>query len=81
MVIDVAGKTIDSDTDGNSEGNPFYWTTGTPDTGVANLILMLGIILETEGAAADHYNLRLTVYAPDYTDGFVWTQEPVQIVA
>ncbi len=76
----TTSATIDSDTDGNGEGNSFYWTSGTPETGEANLYLSLGQALESAGLAAGFYRLRLTVYDPDHPDGLVWlSSEPVQV--
>lgn len=81
ITAEVAGTTIDSaETGGNAQGNPFYWTSGTPASGVANLYLMLGAALETAEATPENYNLRLTVYDPDHPTGLVWCQEPVQII-
>lgn len=83
MVAEVAGVTIDSaDTGGNSQGNPFYWTSGVPSAGVANLFLTLGEKLAADSTAAGTYRLRLTIYDPDHSNGLVWVStERVKIVA
>ncbi len=76
----TTSATIDSDTDGNGEGNSFYWTSGTPEPTEANLYLSLGLALESSGLTAGFYRLRLTVYDPDHPDGLVWlASEPIQI--
>jgi len=77
MVLQIGDVTIDSDTDGMGEGNPFYWTGGVPTEGVANLFLTLG------GAelASGIQDAKLIVYDPDHAAGLVWTVEKVKVVA
>ena len=82
MTLEIDGQTLDSATlGGNGSGNPFYWTSGTPASGVANLFLNLGTAAEDAGVSAGNHNVRLTVYSPDYTDGLVWVgSEPITVV-
>lgn len=77
MTLQIGAVTLDSADDGNGLGNPFYWTSGVPASGVANLFLTLGGAELTAGFA----NARLTIYDPDHPNGLVWTQEPVNIIA
>ncbi len=84
MTAELSGTngsaTVDSDDDGNGQGNPFYWTGGVPESDEANLFLSLGGPLETAGLTSGYYNLRLTIYDPDHADGLVWlSSEPVQV--
>ena len=81
FVVEVAGETIEVTSAEKVEFGPIYWTTGTPETDVANLFLNLGEPLETAEVTAGYYDLRLIAYDADHDDGFVWCQEPVQIIA
>ena len=82
MVLKIDGQTLDSDTAGNGEGNTFYWTSGTPASGVPNLYLRLGPAADSAGVTAGNQNMRLIVYDPDNTDGITWlSSEPVTVIA
>ena len=81
MTLEIDSQTLDSATDGNGSGNPFYWTTGVPATGVANLFLTLGSAAETAGVSTGNHTVALTVYDPSHPDGLVWVgSEPVTVV-
>jgi hypothetical protein len=81
MVLQLDGQTLDSDTQGNGQGNTFYWTSGTPGSGEPNLYLRPGPAAETAGVSTGNHNLRLIVYDPDHPEGLVWiSSEPVTVV-
>lgn len=73
--LTVGSITFDSDDfgGGSTATNPFYWTTGVPEEGEANIFLRLGNIFEDAGIAAGTYrNCRFTVYDAINTNGILW---------
>ena len=81
MTLEIGGEVLDSATQGNGQGNTFYWTSGIPATGVPNLYLALGPAAENAGIAAGNYNACLVTYDPDNLDGIVWLgSEPVTVI-
>ena len=71
MTAEVAGCTLDSNTDGNAVGNTFYWIGGIPAANEPNVYLKLGPALNAAGAAKGTYSLRLRIFDPDNQDGIV----------
>lgn len=82
MVIEIDTKILDSaNLGGNGHGNAFYWTTGIPADGVANLFLSLGAAASAAGVSTGNHNVRLTVYDPDHVAGLVWLgNEPITVI-
>ena len=70
----VNGITFNSDSyGGNTSTGPFYWTTGIPADGAANLFLRLGPLFETAEIPAGTYrSCRLILYDVININGLLW---------
>ncbi len=75
VTLTVGGVTFDSDDYGGgaTATNPFFWVSGTPADGEANIFLRLGNIFQDAGIVAGTYrNCRFTVYDAINTNGILW---------